>query len=254
MDVTKARDVLGRSARLWATDDGVTVRRNGWAAMSGAQRVDYNLVLCHGDAKDLDAAVHMITEAQVPAVLMVAGPAVGWVQRLVERGWVCIGSAPVMTLELGSRSIDQRRVHHTGAVTERLRYEQLPDLQGLVGEVFDLPPDLSRVAMPERVVGTEGLAAWAAHEPDGGLASGLATVRVDDVVAVWSMATRTDLRDRGYGADTLRVALAAARRDGASSCVLYASVAGEPFYRRMGFVELERWQMWSRPRWVLGRA
>ena len=26
------------------------------------------------------------------------------------------------------------------------------------------------------------------------------------------------------------------------------------FYRSCGFVELETWQLWSRPRWVLGRA
>jgi hypothetical protein len=34
----------------------------------------------------------------------------------------------------------------------------------------------------------------------------------------------------------------------------YSSYVGLPFYRALGFEELEHWQLWSRPRWVLGRG
>lgn len=254
MEVSVARRLLGRSTRLWATDAGVTVHERGWAAMSGAHSVDYNLVLCLGDGDDLDAAVQRITDARVPAVLMVAGPTIGWVQRLVERSWVCIGSAPLMVRKLDAAGGRRRGLHHAATTAGQLDREQLPSLQDLVADVFDLPPGLSEVAMPERVVGDAGLSAWAAFEPGGRMASGLGTVRVDDAIAVWSMATRRDLRGHGYGAAALEAALVAAGKDGARACVLYASAEGEPFYRRVGFVELERWQMWSRPRWVLGRA
>jgi predicted N-acetyltransferase YhbS len=65
------------------------------------------------------------------------------------------------------------------------------------------------------------------------------------------MATVSSARGRGYGAAVLRAALAAEASHGTSAAVLYSS---EHFYRTFGYRELERWQIWSRPRWVLGRA
>jgi GNAT superfamily N-acetyltransferase len=79
----------------------------------------------------------------------------------------------------------------------------------------------------------------------------LATVQVGDTVTVWSMATAQVARRRGYGAAALSAALAAAARDGATSSLLSSSAAGERLYSALGYRELERWQQWSRPRWVL---
>lgn len=45
---------------------------------------------------------------------------------------------------------------------------------------------------------------------------------------------------------------AAAR--GARASILYSPIAAEPFYRSLGYCVLEHWQLWSNPRWILGRA
>jgi predicted N-acetyltransferase YhbS len=68
------------------------------------------------------------------------------------------------------------------------------------------------------------------------------------------MATAADRRGEGHGRRALGAGLSALSAQGAVRSILYASVAGEPFYRRLGYTEIERWQMWSRPRWVLGRS
>jgi GNAT superfamily N-acetyltransferase len=251
IDIARLRRLLGASARLWAGDAGVTAQDSGWTAFSGAASVDYNVVVSHGDGGELDAAVERIIEARLPAVLMVCGPALGEVQRLVERSWVCIGSSPLMALALAQAPAPPA---DDGAGARRLGAADLPSLQALVGEAFDTSPQLSALAMPARAVDGPGLGIWGAFAPDGRLMSGLAAVRVEEAVAIWSMATAADARGRGYGRRALGSALAAARGEGALTSVLYASAGGEPFYRRMGYVELERWQMWSRPRWVLGRA
>jgi GNAT superfamily N-acetyltransferase len=182
---------------------------------------------------------------------MVCGPALGEVQRLVERSWVCIGSSPLMALALAQAPWP---LADDGSGARRLRSAELPSLQALIGEAFDTSPELATVAIPGRAADALGLGIWGAFAPDGRLMSGLATVRVEEAVAIWSMATAADARGQGYGRRALGAALAAARREGALTSILYASQDGEPFYRRMGYVELERWQMWSRPRWVLGRA
>jgi GNAT superfamily N-acetyltransferase len=251
MDTARLRRLLGASARLWAGDAGVTSGESGWTAFSGASSVDYNVVVSHGDGPDLDAAVERVTAARVPAVVMVCGPALGEVQRLVERSWVCIGSSTLMALAITRVPWP---LADDGSAARRLRRADLSSLRALVGEAFDTSPDLSTVAIPDRAADTPGLEIWGAFAPDGRLMSGLAAVRVQEAVAIWSMATAADGRGQGYGRRTLGCALAAALSDGALTSILCASADGEPFYRRLGYVELERWQMWSRPRWVLGRA
>jgi GNAT superfamily N-acetyltransferase len=109
------------------------------------------------------------------------------------------------------------------------------------------------VALPERTLSSPGQAVWGLRDADGSLASVAGIVRVEDAVAVRSMTTAPELRGRGYGSRLLRAALADGARDGARLALLYSSYAGAPFYAAAGFSELERWQMWSRPRWVLGR-
>jgi len=82
----------------------------------------------------------------------------------------------------------------------------------------------------------------------------LAAVRIEDSLAIWSMATAPDERRRGYGRDLVQAVLSDAAAQGATECLLHSSGEGEPLYYELGFEQLERWQMWSRPRWVLGRA
>src|ERR1019366_5140183 len=144
-DLPRLRSLLGATAVLWAGADGVTVEPRGWTALSGAKAVDYNVVVCHDASAgaDLEAGVNRIAAAGVPAVMMVAGKALGEVQKLIELGWVCIGSVPLMLLELHPSDPAPAT-----PVVRRLDGTQLDAARGIVDEVFGIGPELSLVAIP----------------------------------------------------------------------------------------------------------
>ncbi|HVG58106.1 MAG TPA: GNAT family N-acetyltransferase [Hyalangium sp.] len=75
----------------------------------------------------------------------------------------------------------------------------------------------------------------------GGLAHDLG-----DTTGIYMMATATDARRRGLGAEVLRALLADARDRGQRAAVLQATTLGHPLYRHMGFRELEVWNCWMR--------
>ena len=249
IETARGRALLGASAALWAGVEGVRVHDAGWSAISGVSSVDYNVVFCSGGRSDVDAGVELIAAAGVPAVLMVAGTALGEVQTLVQRSWVCIGSSPMMALDL-----DAVPAAPGSSTARRLADDEVDSARELVAEVFEVGEELSRVAIPPGIRDRAGMAVWGAHDATGRLVSCLAAVREQEAIAIWSMATAQQARGQGHGRRLLEATLAAAATDGATSSILYSSAAGEPFYRATGYRELERWQMWSRPRWVLGRA
>jgi GNAT superfamily N-acetyltransferase len=248
-----ARRQLGASAVLWAGEAGVAVLEHGWAAFSGLRSIDYNVVFSDGGGDTLDACVERITEARVPTVLMVAGPALAEVGRLVAQSWVCIGATPVMCLALDGEIADAQPA--SGPAARRLSPADLGPARELLTDVFEISPEEARVALPDSLDGRDpARSAWAAYDSEQRICACLALVLVQDSAVVWSMATAADRRGEGHGRRALLAGLDALRAQGAVRSILYASPAGEPFYRRLGYVEVERWQMWSRPRWVLGRA
>jgi ribosomal protein S18 acetylase RimI-like enzyme len=257
-DLPRLRSLLGATAVLWAGADGVTVHEHGWTALSGARSVDYNVVVCHGESAgdDLEAGVRRIAAAGVPAMMMVAGRALGEVQKLIELGWVCVGSVPLMALALRrDDALCPSDPAYTNASTvRRLDRSQLDAARGIVDEGFGVGPELSLVAIPRDAADRVGQSVWGAFDDDDRLVSCLVAVRAEEVVAIWSMATAAAARGLGHGVSVLRAALAAEAREGADTALLHSSRAGEGFYRAFGYRELERWQLWSRPRWVLGRA
>jgi GNAT superfamily N-acetyltransferase len=245
------RSTLGASAVLWAGSDGVSVGADRWVALSGAPSVEYNAALVHGSGSAVDRTVEEVLAAGAPAVVMLAGCATSEAGRLEERDWVQIGEMGLMHLDLGGWDGFSGWAQRSEPTARRLGIEDHRSVRALVGEVFGVGPNLAAVAISGLTAGLAGQALWGAFDPAGTLVSCLATVRVRDTVAVWSMATMPVARRRGYGAAALSVALTAAARDGATSSLLSSSAVGEPFYRALGYRELERWQQWSRPRWAL---
>jgi GNAT superfamily N-acetyltransferase len=242
------RSTLGASTVLWAGADGVTVDPDRWVALSGAPSAEYNAALVHGDGEALDQTVQEVLDAGAPAVVMVAGRAVEEVGRLEARDWISIGSTALMHRDLRGEMPATR-----ASAARRLGQDDQPAVTDLVGEVFGVGPRLASVAISGVVEGRDGHVLWGAFDPTGTLVSCLATARVRGTVTVWSMATALSARRRGYGAAALSAALASAIADGATSSLLSSSAAGEPLYEALGYRELERWEQWSRPRWVLAR-
>ena len=246
---SRLRDLHGRTAAVWGGDD-VRVEPGRWVALSGVRAVDFNIALLH-DASGGTAIPEVLEEiksAGVPALVMVTGAALGEVQQLVRASWVCVGAAAFMSLDLpnpGPEAAD--------AGVRRLERHEVARARELVAEVFGFAPELAATAVPDETADAPGRSVWGRFTPDGVLVSTAATMVVEDVVAAWSVATPPAHRRQGHADALLRGALAGAWADGARRCLLNSSPEGEPLYRALGFVELERWQMWSRPRWVLSR-
>ncbi len=249
------RNELGETTRLWSGSGGGRhgrhwVGEGRFLAFSGAGAVDYNLVLVHGgDRRLLVESIEDVAALRRPAIVVVAGAALGAVSLLADAGYVCIGGEPFMRLALGSESSDP------GEEVELLDSSGIAELRALVGAAFALPPELTELALPDSsATGHPG------HDPafalfglrhGGRLVSGTALVRAGTTVCVWSMATEPDLQGQGYGRRLLAGALARASAAGCRDCLLVASPAGERLYRSVGFGTVEHWQLWTRPRWVL---
>lgn len=248
-DLRRLRALHGETAALWGGET-TRVEDDRWVALSGARHVDFNVVLVHGrgDGRLLTASIEDVKAGGAPGIVMVTGAALGDVQQLVDASWVCIGAMPLMGLDLAAAPDPD-----PAAAVRRLGRDELPQAQRLVEAVFGYDPEAARAALPAATAEAPGRAVWGLFGDDGTLLSCAGTMLAGDVVAVWSMATSLAHRRQGHAARLLRGALAGARDEGARHCLLTASAAGEPFYRALGFVELEQWQQWSRPRWVFSR-
>jgi GNAT superfamily N-acetyltransferase len=243
------RSAVGAGTALWAGPSGVTIEADRWVALSGAPTVEYNAALVHAGGGVLERTADEVLAAGAPAVVMAAGRALDDVGGLQARHWMPIGSVALMLLE----PLVEARQPPRAIVARRLRANDRAGVTRIIGEVFGVGTELGAVAISGVSAGLDGHALWGAF--DGAtLVSCLATVRVGETVTVWSMATQPVARRRGYGAAALGAALASAAADGATGSLLYSSPDGEPLYRSLGYRELERWQQWSRPRWVLARG
>lgn len=226
------RSRLGESAALWARD--VAVEPGRWRAFSGAFSPRYNLVLCHGSGV-LAATADEIAAGRVPAIVMVAGAARDELGGL--DGWACLGEMPFMARAPGAAP---------GEGTRRLAGTEIAGARELIAEVFDLHDRLAQVALPPDAADRPGQSVWGAFDEEGALAACVVTVETGEFVAIWSLATAPERRRQGHATRAMRAALAGTGR----SSLLYAPVAAEPFYRALGYEVLERWQLWSRRRWV----
>ncbi len=237
------RTALGRSAVLWAAGGTHVVEPGWWMAFSGAKSVDYNAVLCHGaeGARDLRRSLEAVRAAKVPAVIMVAGPALYAVNLLAAEGWVCVDAKPLMVTTDLRGTVDP--------AARRLQPEELEAAQGLIGDAFDVPPPLAAVALPSVSADAPPREAWGLYAGDR-LVSCVGVVTIDDTVVIWSMATPAAHQRQGYGRRLLSTVLETKRDARATTSVLYASAPGEPLYRALGYTVVEHWQVWSRPRWV----
>lgn len=263
IDRAHLRSLLGASTRLWAGADGVTVTDTRWAAFSRAANVEYNVVLCHGASggEDVRLALEEVTAVGVPSIIMLAGEALADAQILVQAGWVCVSAVPLMALRLqddgsaaaGSQVSREASDAASEARVRKLTLSEMPVARRLLVEAFALTDELAAVALPDTAVSADGQAVWGLWD-DGELLSCAGLVAEQEGVAGWSVATPPRLQRNGYGALLLRSALDQYAREGATLSLVYSSAAGEALYRKLGFHELERWQMWSRPRWVFART
>lgn len=247
-DRSRWRSLLGRTTVLWAGPDGFREHEAGWIALSGFASVEFNVALCDqasAEAAGLRAIVDEVLASGLPTLLLLADTALGDAQPLIDAGWICVGTLPLMVRQMGE----------AGELDPAVRALGLDDLQvvrSLVEQAFLHSPELAAAAIPDSAFTTEGQTVWGLLE-EGELVSCLASVRVEEANGWWSLATPPRLQGRGYGGRLFRGVLAEEAKAGAQLTLAWCTPAGRRATMSVGFDEVERWQLWSRPRWVLGR-
>ena len=119
------------------------------------------------------------------------------------------------------------------------------------GDSHGVPASVAALSLPARQDANIGI--WGIFD-DHELRAVMATSRRGPGVGVWSVATARANQGRGYGRRLTCSVLWHLRAAGVTHAVLLSSVEGGPLYRNLGFCTVDNWQMWSRPRWVLGRV
>ena len=245
--------VLGQAARIWTAPDLLVIGDESWTAFSGRRSVTYNLACCHSPEPEVlrEQCLEPTLAQKKPAVIMLAGPGLASAQKLVESGWVTVGALPLMILA---------RQEWSAAVFDDdspraapLALDELPLARSLLAESYYLDDATAAIAIPDRAVEAVDMAVWGCFA-EGRLVSCVTTVVQNDLVVIWSMATRQECQGRGYGRRLLDAAFTRQFEAGASGALLHSSMAGEKLYRQIGFTVVEYLQLWSRPRWVLGAA
>jgi ribosomal protein S18 acetylase RimI-like enzyme len=246
---SEMRRTLGCAARLWAAPEHHDVNDQWWVACSGQLNVNYNVACCQSSAPDalLEGCLQPVLDVGRPGIIMLAGPGLATAQRLAEIGWVTVGALPLMVLTPPTGSFADR----TGA--RALSIDELPAARELLTDTYGLDDSSAIAAVPDGVVTNEDMEAWGLY--DGGrLVSVFTSVVEDGLAVVWSMATRPDCQGHGYGRTLLESALGQLFERGATGSLLQSSVVGQRLYGGIGYSTIEHWQLWSRPRWVMGNA
>ena len=238
--------VLGKAAHLWARPDLLEVQEDFWVAYSGQRNVNYNMACCRSPVLDVlvDRCLQPTLDLKKPAIIMLSGPGLATAQRLVESGWVTVGSLPLMVLA------EPIPFGPPAEGARPLTYEELSPARELLSECYGLDDATAVAAIPDAVAGG-GISRPGPFMTAGGWSPCVTSALQDGLVVIWSMATRTDGQRRGYGRQLLEAMLTQQFADGAEGSLLHSSVAGEALYRRLGFTVVEYLQLWSRPRWVL---
>lgn len=246
-DLDAYRRSFGETTRAWAKHT-FECTDSGWLAFSGMARPDYNLALVHGGnaAEQVGQVIESVSALRKPALVMLAGAGLSGAQALADAGWVSLQAMPFMHRPLGgARPIDGVR-----EITE----DDLPACQEVAALAFGVGPELAAAVYTAETLHRPDATAYGLFVDDS-LVSCLLSCRAGNTVTGWALATHPDHRRAGYaarliaGGKNLEV-----ERNGDSRDLCLASPAGVPLYASLDFVTVEYWQVWSRPRWVLGAS
>jgi GNAT superfamily N-acetyltransferase len=246
---TELRRDLGAAARLWSAPSHHTVEPEWWTAFSGESGVDYNVACCQSSDNDVlvDHCLQPLLDLKKPGIIMLAGQGLATAQKLVDAGWVVVAALPLMVLEgRNLPGVD-------GSGVRPLTKEELPEARAILTDTYSMSDAVTAAALPLVAVEDPTLGVWGLFDGDR-LVSVLTSATEDGLVVVWSMATRPRDQGKGYGRRLLATALRSRFDAGAEGSLLQSSAEGERLYRGLGYEVVEYWQLWSRPRWMMGRA
>jgi len=224
---------------------GATAQRQGESvfAISGEPNASLNPLLIGPEADPADvarAAIDLARQRGCSALLFVhpeAAPALRGASEAL--GIVPAGEVPLMVLRPDATLSLETTLDVVRGVTPELRRSAVE----LVAESFELPFDSAF-----RMLGNEP------KEPDlfelyvalqnKAAVSTVTVVPHGATASIWNMATPPARQHQGFGRIVLSTAIEAMRARGAQRFLLFASPAGQPLYRKLGFEALCSYGLW----------
>ncbi|MCJ0904085.1 N-acetyltransferase [Rhodococcus sp. ARC_M6] len=227
---------------------GIHIVDDGWwLALTGVPDPSYNLALIHGSdvRKNTSDVIERILAEKHRSVIMLAGLGLGAGTVLSDAGWVCVGSSSLRMLPNSPSELDPQ--------VKVLDEEELGAARGLVGEIFNVDP--ASAALVYTASSSEGHSRRSVIGlvEDGALQAAAMLSFGHPISTGWAGGTRPTSQRRGHGMRVLQQASAIAFAEvGEGSLCFLASDASNRLYDVAGAEIVEYWQMWSRPRWLLG--
>lgn len=158
-----------------------------------------------------------------------------------DAGLELLLSRPLMVAELGS--IPDAPAPPGVRIRPVEGREDARALARVDAAAFETPPEISEAAFAPGLVGVEGVRGFLALE--AGQAVGCAVAQDGaGATGVFGVGVVPQARGRGLGA---ALTVAAARAFPADLAWLVPSDLARPMYERLGFHDLETWQVWVRP-------
>ena len=176
-----------------------------------------------------------------PAFDLVQGAHPGVEEVLVERGYGVRVERPGMVHLLGGAR-GRRQVVGTNIVWATVAH--LRDLAAVQSRAFGLDGDVASQLLPAASLRTSGLEVLVAIDAHGGVVGGLCLHLDGAVAGIVGAAVDPERQRQGIGSALTRAALDRAKAQGARTVWLQATAAGEPLWRREGFVDVRTCQVW----------
>lgn len=246
--LTMLRDAYGQNMSGLVPSTGVHVVDDGWwIALTGAPDPSYNLALVHGGDVIAHASevLERVLAEKLRSVIMLAGAGLAAATVLADAGWVCVGSSSLRSLPNAPAEPDPE----IGVLDSA----QLGAARVLVEEIFGVDSESAALVYAAAHSDENQSRSVLGLVEDGELQTAAMLSFGSPMSTGWAGGTRADSRRRGYGQRVMRQASAAAfAAVGEGSLCFLASPASNRLYDAGGAEIVEYWQMWSRPRWLLG--
>lgn len=242
-DIPEARTAYGRSTAIWADPSRHHVERDWWIALSLTPYIDYNLALVHGGSEVARHVLDEVTGAAVPALIMLAGSGLAAGDLLTEAGWVCTGALPFMGKDHGPAEEDPQ--------VRLLVQRDLVEARRLAAAAFGVPEEVGAIVYAEEALVRPGARMWGLFEGDALRCCSVSQYVGDRFSVGWALSTAPEHQRSGYGRRLMRASAARRLAEGPPIALLMATDEGRHLYEQEGYVTLEHWQIWSRPRWML---
>jgi ribosomal protein S18 acetylase RimI-like enzyme len=260
MELARLRQIYGLSAAWWVIGSAFRGVRNSAHPLRWLPKGP-NSVLVYGAATSVMATVMAtLVDSGIRAELLVADPALGGVQVLIDAGWVCIGTHPFMRRWAspgpghGGPAEPTVSLPIVGRVAELTGPAELKIAGQIVADAHGRDPDPIITSTPNSSEDEPVRRVWGVYD-SGEMVSCATTVEVGDTVVLWDVATRPNCQRRGYGKTLLNVIHARyADSSQTRQFLLSSSDAGYHLYESLGYETVAWWQAWSRPRWALAAS